>query len=224
MKLYFCIYSVKRGDYIIFSDFNAVRGEDERFRSIFCHACAGDFNDFIDDISVVDVLMVGKIFTRVDPKNVNLNKMDRFLVSESIFDRFQDLQVVMLDRKSSDHRPILIHDYKVDYGPTPCKFYNSWMLLDGFDDLIGEVRDAHKLQLESQIHDIDYSIDVGDLHNERKQILEKIDNLEKLEAANIAKKSKVKWLVEVVENSGFFSWYAQKKNLTPQIIKKNRFN
>nr|KAJ0210606.1 hypothetical protein LSAT_V11C400161050 [Lactuca sativa] len=64
---------------------------------------------------------------------IKLSKLDRFLVSEAIFDRFQALQVTVLDRKWSDHYPILIHDYKVDYGPTPFRFYNSWLVMGGLD-------------------------------------------------------------------------------------------
>lgn len=91
MELYLCVYKKAGRNYISFGDFNMVISEDERFRSIFCHASAGDFNDFMDHIGVVDVLMTRKKFTTVDPSNVQLSKLDRFLVSESIFHRFQDL-------------------------------------------------------------------------------------------------------------------------------------
>ncbi|GKC89324.1 hypothetical protein Tco_1149973, partial [Tanacetum coccineum] len=43
-----------------------------------------------------------------------------------------------LDRLWSDHNPILLHIDKTDFGPTPFKLYNSWILRDGFDNLIKE--------------------------------------------------------------------------------------
>lgn len=51
-------------------------------------------------------------------------------------DRFQGLQVAALDMKLSDHCPILLHDLKVDYGPTSFNLFNSWLIMDGFDDLV----------------------------------------------------------------------------------------
>nr|GEZ18872.1 RNA-directed DNA polymerase, eukaryota [Tanacetum cinerariifolium] len=43
---------------------------------------------------------------------------------------------VCLDRHLSDHRPILLREAHLDFGPTPFQFYRSWFELDGFDDLI----------------------------------------------------------------------------------------
>ncbi|CAH1446166.1 unnamed protein product [Lactuca virosa] len=112
------------------------RSAEERFGSVFCSSSAEDFNNFIDDVGGVDVPMIGKKFTRVDSSNVKLSKLDRFLVSEGVSDRFQGLQVAVLDRLWSDHSPILLHEVKVAYGPPPFRFFNSWMLLDGFDEMI----------------------------------------------------------------------------------------
>ncbi|GJR41081.1 RNA-directed DNA polymerase, eukaryota [Tanacetum coccineum] len=36
----------------------------------------------------------------------------------------------------SNHTPILLYAMKPDFGPSPLKFYNSWLNRDGFDDLI----------------------------------------------------------------------------------------
>ncbi|GJW43260.1 hypothetical protein Tco_0072059 [Tanacetum coccineum] len=43
-----------------------------------------------------------------------------------------------INRLWSDHNPILLHIDKTDFGPTPFKLYNSWLLRDGFDNLIKE--------------------------------------------------------------------------------------
>ncbi|PWA39732.1 Mediator of RNA polymerase II transcription subunit 13 like [Artemisia annua] len=47
-----------------------------------------------------------------------------------------DIRITTIDRMWSDHNPILLHVKKSDFGPTPFKFYNSWLTRDGFDDLI----------------------------------------------------------------------------------------
>ncbi|GKC72794.1 hypothetical protein Tco_1118677, partial [Tanacetum coccineum] len=35
-----------------------------------------------------------------------------------------------------DHRPILLKDFKVDFGPTPFRFFHSWLELDVCNDLV----------------------------------------------------------------------------------------
>ncbi|GJU75866.1 RNA-directed DNA polymerase, eukaryota, partial [Tanacetum coccineum] len=41
-----------------------------------------------------------------------------------------------LDRHLSDHRPILLREVQLDFGPTPFRFYHSWFDFVGFDDMI----------------------------------------------------------------------------------------
>nr|GEX41689.1 RNA-directed DNA polymerase, eukaryota [Tanacetum cinerariifolium] len=36
----------------------------------------------------------------------------------------------------SDHRPILMRELSIDYGPTLFRFFHSWFNLDGFDKMI----------------------------------------------------------------------------------------
>ncbi|CAH1426155.1 unnamed protein product [Lactuca virosa] len=225
------------GNYVIFGDFNVVRSVEERFGSVFCSSSAEDFNNFIDDVGGVDVPMIRKRFTRVDSSNVKLSKLDRFLVSEDIYDRFQGLQVAVLDRLWSDHCLILLHEVKVAYGPPPFRFFNSWMELDRFDEMIRssvsefvvnqswskfvvfknklkfiknrirewraqtkEIRVQQKNDLKTRLHDIDISIDSGDIStqlcNERKHVLGSLASIESQEVSDLVQKTKVKWSIE----------------------------
>ncbi|GKC96302.1 hypothetical protein Tco_1161744, partial [Tanacetum coccineum] len=43
-----------------------------------------------------------------------------------------------MDRHLSDHRPILLKEVFSDFGPTPFRFYHSWLELPGFDDLVSK--------------------------------------------------------------------------------------
>ena len=53
------------GIYCFFGDFNAVRNESERLGSVMCRVSAADFNNFIDELELVDVPMTGKkIYSR----------------------------------------------------------------------------------------------------------------------------------------------------------------
>ncbi|GJW80269.1 putative RNA-directed DNA polymerase, eukaryota, reverse transcriptase zinc-binding domain protein [Tanacetum coccineum] len=65
-----------------------------------------------------------------------LSKLDRFLISEDVIDLLPDIRITALDRIWSDDNPILLHVDKIDFGPSPFKLYNSWLLRDGFNDLI----------------------------------------------------------------------------------------
>lgn len=41
----------------------------------------------------------------------------------------------MLDRKWSDHCPILLHANLVDYRPSSFKTFNFWLHMEGFDEV-----------------------------------------------------------------------------------------
>ncbi|GJS40030.1 RNA-directed DNA polymerase, eukaryota, reverse transcriptase zinc-binding domain protein [Tanacetum coccineum] len=82
-----------------------------------------------------------------DVRGTKLSKLDRFLISEDVIDLLPDIRITALDRIWSDHNPILLHVDKIDFGPSLFKLYNSWLLRDGFDDLIKSEWDS----LDSQI-------------------------------------------------------------------------
>ncbi|GJW10716.1 RNA-directed DNA polymerase, eukaryota, reverse transcriptase zinc-binding domain protein [Tanacetum coccineum] len=102
------------GFYIMFGDMNAVRNEQERVGSIFNNIEADHFNSFIDATCLVGLPIRG----------------------QDVIDLLPDIRITALDKIWSDHNPILLHVDKIDFGPSPFKLYNSWLLRDGFDDLI----------------------------------------------------------------------------------------
>ncbi|GJZ62103.1 putative RNA-directed DNA polymerase, eukaryota, reverse transcriptase zinc-binding domain protein [Tanacetum coccineum] len=65
-----------------------------------------------------------------------MSKLDRFLVSESFFETFPHATGLVLEKGVPDHRPILIKESIVDYGPTPLWSFHSWLEMDGFHDLV----------------------------------------------------------------------------------------
>ncbi|GJV18221.1 RNA-directed DNA polymerase, eukaryota, reverse transcriptase zinc-binding domain protein [Tanacetum coccineum] len=87
----------------------------------------------------------------------------------------------------SDHNPILLHIDKNDFGPSPFKLYNSWILRDGFDNLIKEewelldsnLKCHEKLRrLKDKIKQ--WSNNIKTLERNRKTIaLEEINSIEK---------------------------------------------
>nr|GEZ80919.1 RNA-directed DNA polymerase, eukaryota [Tanacetum cinerariifolium] len=53
-----------------------------------------------------------------------------------MLDLFPKLTGLILHRHLSDHRPILLNETHVDYGPTPFRLYHSWFLEDNFHFVI----------------------------------------------------------------------------------------
>nr|GEX73654.1 RNA-directed DNA polymerase, eukaryota, reverse transcriptase zinc-binding domain protein [Tanacetum cinerariifolium] len=85
---------------------------------------------------LVDLPLGGRSFTWMNKAGTKLSKLDRFLISKNVIDFLLDIRITALDRIWSDHNPILLHVEKIDFGLSPFKLYNSWLLRDGFDDLI----------------------------------------------------------------------------------------
>ncbi|GKD86596.1 ribonuclease H-like domain-containing protein [Tanacetum coccineum] len=117
-------------------DFNVVRNESERIGSNFNFASATAFNDFILEGRFWDTPLGGHAFTRITSNGDKLSKLDRFLISEDITNVIHNLHATVIDCHISDHRPIVLKQSKVGFGPTPFKLFNSWMLNSEFDALV----------------------------------------------------------------------------------------
>ncbi|GJZ35233.1 RNA-directed DNA polymerase, eukaryota [Tanacetum coccineum] len=124
------------GEAIIMGDFNDVRNREERRGSWFNPSSARSFDQFILSSGLVDVKMEGYAFTWSHPSATKMSKLDRFLVSEGIISLFPSITSVCLDRHLSDHRPILLRELKLDFGPSPFRFYHSWFSYAGFDEMV----------------------------------------------------------------------------------------
>nr|GEV79950.1 RNA-directed DNA polymerase, eukaryota [Tanacetum cinerariifolium] len=87
-------------------------------------------------ISVLIGRWNGFSLTWSHPSASKLSKLDRFLVSEGILVLFPSISALCLDQHLSDHRPILLHEVHMDFGPILFFFYHSWFSFEGFDDMV----------------------------------------------------------------------------------------
>ncbi|GJV37320.1 RNA-directed DNA polymerase, eukaryota [Tanacetum coccineum] len=110
------------GEVIIMGDFNEVRTAEERFGSIFNVNGAAAFNSFINSGGLVEVPSGGYTFTWALKSAAKMSKLDRFLISEDLIRACPHISSITLDRFLSDHRPILLQELNLDYGPTPFGF------------------------------------------------------------------------------------------------------
>nr|GFA95688.1 putative RNA-directed DNA polymerase, eukaryota, reverse transcriptase zinc-binding domain protein [Tanacetum cinerariifolium] len=133
--------------------------------------------------------------------------------SESFLNSCPNINAITLERYLSDHRPILLRDAHVDYGPTPFKFFHYWLEMEGFAKMV-EDGDA-KAQLKLELEVVDLCLDNGngtvkDIKR-REEIVNKLQDINKLHALKTAQKAKVKWAVEGDENFSFFHGILNKK-------------
>ncbi|GJT49390.1 RNA-directed DNA polymerase, eukaryota [Tanacetum coccineum] len=124
------------GEYVVLGDFNEVRYDHERFGSIFNELGANAFNQFISSANLVDLPLEGYSYTWAHKSASKMSKLDRFLVSKGLISIFPSLSAICLERHLSDHRPILMRELVVDYGPSPFRMFSSWFSKQGFDKLV----------------------------------------------------------------------------------------
>ncbi|GJZ64535.1 putative RNA-directed DNA polymerase, eukaryota, reverse transcriptase zinc-binding domain protein [Tanacetum coccineum] len=197
------------GILVVMGDFHEVRNGSKRYGSIFNEKQADLFNEFISDTSLVDIPLGGYNYTWTNKWGSKMSKLDRFLVSDSFYDKFPHTTSVILEKGTPDHRPILLKEFVVDYGTTPFRFFHSWLEMDGFHDLVinkwsnDGIVDSNEHQ--ARISSIDAKVDQGCASEEdfinRKDSLKILGELDHLETKDLAQKAKLKWALEGDENS-----------------------
>ncbi|GJR52782.1 RNA-directed DNA polymerase, eukaryota [Tanacetum coccineum] len=126
------------GEAIIMGDFNEVRYKSDRFGSNFNVQGAGAFNSFIVNAGLEEVPLGGSAFTWCHKSASKMSKLDRFFVSNNLFNTCPHISAITLDRYLSDHRPILLRETDFDFGPVPFRFFHHWLELEGFTKFVSE--------------------------------------------------------------------------------------
>ncbi|XP_022007783.1 uncharacterized protein LOC110907058 [Helianthus annuus] len=80
--------------------------------------------------------MGGGRFTYISDRGDKLSKLDRFLVCCGFMEMWPSASVLALNRVTSDHRPLLLSTTPTDFGHIPFRYYNSWMEIPGFKDMV----------------------------------------------------------------------------------------
>lgn len=79
--------------------------------------------------------MGGRRFTRISDDGLKFSKLDRFFVTDDFCVKWRNLAVVSLDRKLSDHCPILLKDMDMDFGMKPFRAYDVWLKENDIDSV-----------------------------------------------------------------------------------------
>ncbi|GKU90261.1 hypothetical protein SLEP1_g4270 [Rubroshorea leprosula] len=88
----------------------------------------------------------GQKYTWYQANGKSMSKLNRFLLSEGWLSKWDEARQWGLCRTVSDHCPILLRHKKVDWGPNPFRFFNSWLELEGCRELIKDVWSKANIQ------------------------------------------------------------------------------
>ncbi|GJW38694.1 cell wall/vacuolar inhibitor of fructosidase 2 [Tanacetum coccineum] len=80
-----------QGSWCIFGDLNVVRCNYDRVNSQVNGKEVREFNDFINDMRLVEIPMGGRKFTRISDDGLKFSKMDRFLMNDDFSNLASDL-------------------------------------------------------------------------------------------------------------------------------------
>lgn len=130
--------SIEEVKWCIFGDFNEVRGSHERLSSITNFKGVDEFNEFLRRSQLLEISMGGQKFTRVSDNGRKFIRLDRFLATNDFCLLWKNLGVKTLERKWSDHSPIMLYDNRADFGPKSFKLFDAWLNEEGIDRLVKE--------------------------------------------------------------------------------------
>nr|GEW13194.1 RNA-directed DNA polymerase, eukaryota [Tanacetum cinerariifolium] len=125
-----------KGEVVVMGDFNEVRFKSDCFGSVFNAHEANVFNSFIANSNLVEVNLGGCSYTWCHKSTTKMSKLDRFLISDSLMNSCPNINAISLERLHSDHRPILLRESHLDYGPIPFKVFHYWFDVDSFNKTV----------------------------------------------------------------------------------------
>ena len=122
---------------VLGGDFNTVRCVEEKMGAVYNKSAMAQFSNFIEECGLLDLPMSGGKFTWSNNRlETTYCRLDRFLISPGFLCEFPKVTQKVLPRSLSDHNAILLADEGVNWGPKPFKFFNYWMEVKGFKEML----------------------------------------------------------------------------------------
>jgi len=119
-------------------DFNAVRCLEERrgTSGVFNTAWSDTFNNFIEDSTLLDLPLRGRMFTWFRGDGRSMSRIDRFLLSENWCLQWSNCSQVAMSRGLSDHCPLVLASNDENWGPQPLRMLKCWETLPGYNNFV----------------------------------------------------------------------------------------
>ncbi|XP_071733536.1 uncharacterized protein [Rutidosis leptorrhynchoides] len=150
------------GAWVICGDFNEVQDQSERQSCVFMERRARWFNEFINNTHLIEVALCGKRFRRICNNGIKFSELHRFLNFEKFNCMWGDVLVLALERKISDHCPIILRDKEIDFGPKLTKIFDEWLDDGDSEDVIKKLKNvklAHKEWSKGKFGKLDEEIE-----------------------------------------------------------------
>ncbi|XP_022024613.1 uncharacterized protein LOC110924948 [Helianthus annuus] len=166
------------GFFVFLGDFNEVRFQEERLNSVFNPNNALAFNNFISLAGLSEYNMGGAKFTYINPDGSKKSKLDRIFVCDGFMDKWPNAKQSALPRGKLDHRPLILQVNIDDFGPTPFRFFNTWLLDPELADVVKSVTSSrlmvhsHGLSLAGNLKSLKDSI--KDWRRKKKEVDNKL--------------------------------------------------
>ncbi|MCH85190.1 LINE-1 reverse transcriptase like, partial [Trifolium medium] len=125
--------------YCILGDFNSIREKEERKGvGAFSNWMEESrlFNVFINNSRLVDLPLLGRKFTWMQPNGRCMSRLDRVLVSQNWLGEWGNVSLWGLKRDVSDHCPLIVKYDGHDWGPKPFRFNNFWLNNKSFHKVV----------------------------------------------------------------------------------------
>ncbi|KAK1363101.1 hypothetical protein POM88_038662 [Heracleum sosnowskyi] len=225
----------------IIGDFNVVRGPNERANCIYRERDSVYFNEFINNMNLMDMMMNNSDFTWFGP-NSKKNRLDRCLVNYQ-WQAVSNWKLQALSRKNSDHKAILLAIDDSNWGPLPFRDFNQWLkdeslvsVLDNFLDSTAAKNQKNVQKLLRGIKEVikdwhkDPNNNIDEKIKRKEELLNNLDGedastvmvvktkneLEELyldKVAMLKQKSRIQWNLHGDKNSKFYHQIIQKRRL-----------
>ncbi|KAK1393562.1 hypothetical protein POM88_012618 [Heracleum sosnowskyi] len=105
--------------------YNCIRDDSERLNCIYRRSDVDGFNRLIDNVNLLDPEIDNAQYTWYGPTGKRC-KFDRILFNNTWWGSGQ-WSLRALNRKKSNHKPLLLYQQQTDWGPVPFKVYNYWL-------------------------------------------------------------------------------------------------
>nr|GEY76724.1 cytochrome P450 [Tanacetum cinerariifolium] len=195
-----------------------LRARDERSGCCFDVGEANTFNDFISCTDLFDFPLSGRRFTRFDKDGSKASKMDKFMVTHSFFDVWNDANVSVLCRSYSDHCPVLLKLGSLNFGLKPYKVFDKWIRLSDFKDVISNswgVNISGSEVLSKNLVDWGIKAEARLISDadvlKREEWLMDLNYLDQLRRDDLRHKSQLRWDIEGDETTRYFHYVIKSK-------------
>ncbi|EOY14430.1 Uncharacterized protein TCM_033819 [Theobroma cacao] len=194
-------YERKGGHVATRGDFNTVRFEHEKTGRADVERSAAVFNEFIDNMTLLDLPLIGDNFTWCGfRERWVFSKLDRFLVDVEWLNGSQELVQQCLPSSLSDHCPVILRHSEMEWEPKPFKIFNFWMDEQSFQELVENNWKKNEQANNDRRRRNNQQAGYEEIRAKRVELW----ILYKKEEREWMQKSRVKWVNERDRNTRFF--------------------